>query len=383
MSTIHTAPPAALDPLVFRNVVGHFASGVTVITTTVDGELFGTTASAVSSLSMEPPMMLACLNRSSSTHDAVVKAGYFGINILAEEQGDLAMKFGRKGADKFDGVAVTVSGHGGVPMIDGALAQIVCRVEETPTGGTHTVFLGLVQEASAREGAAPLAYYRGTFGRLERVKELAAYDAVRDWVLHRRTPLGEALEPEFIAGEVRSDANNVHNALVKLSAESLVTRGEDGRFTPTPITEELINSVYDGRATIELGVLASHFGKLSAVDVDDLSGMAGQLGELRSRGADALDEFLKLNAKFHNRLVSVAGSTQLTDAYRRLGIGTVWREALAGEDWARLMDHSHVVKLTDALRAGDAESAARAVREHTEFGKALAREVIAGNGGAV
>lgn len=383
MSTIHTAPPAALDPIVFRNVVGHFASGVTVITTTVDGELFGTTASAVSSLSMEPPMMLACLNRSSSTHDAVVKAGYFGINILAEEQGDLAMKFGRKGADKFDGVAVTASAHGGVPMIDGALAQIVCRVDETPTGGTHTVFLGLVQEASAREGAEPLAYYRGTFGRLERVKELAAYDAVRTWVLHRRTPLGEALDPEFIAAEVRSDANNVHNALVKLSAEALVTRADNGRFTPTPITEELINSVYDGRATIELGVLASHFGKLSDVDVDILSGMAEELGELRGRGADALDEFLKLNAKLHNHLVSVAGSTQLTDAYRRLGIGTVWREALAGEDWARLMDHSHVVKLTDALRAGDAESAATAIREHTEFGKALAREVIAGNGGAV
>ncbi len=383
MTTTQTTPGSVFDPMVFRDVVGHFASGVTVITTNVDGELFGTTASAVSSLSMEPPMMLACLNRTSSTHDAVVRSGYFGINILAEDQGDLAMKFGRKGADKFDSVAVSYSEHGNVPMLDGALAHVVCRVDETPAGGTHTVFFGLVQEASAREGAEPLAYYRGTFGRLERVKELAAYDAVRDWVLHRRTPVGEALVPEQIAVEIRSDANNVHNALVKLSAEGLVSRGGDGQFAPTPMTEALINSAYEGRATIELGVLASHFEKITEADVVELCAMSEKLGQLRERGADSLDEFLKLNAKFHNRLVSIAGSVQLTDAFRRLGIGTVWRQALSGADWARQMDHSHVVALTDALRSRDAVKAAQAVREHTDFAKKLAGEVISGNGGAV
>src|SRR3954447_18506745 len=225
MST-NTISEFGVDQLVFRNVVGHFASGVTVITTAVGGELFGTTASAVSSLSMEPPMMLACLNRSSSTHDAVVKADWFGINILAEDQGELAMKFGRKGGDKFSGVSVTRSEHGGIPLLDGALAQIVCKVEETPTGGTHTVFFGLVAEASAREGAEPLAYYRGTFGRLERVKELAAYDAVREWVQRRRTPLGEELDPAAIAAAIKADADHVHNALVKLMAEALVIRND-------------------------------------------------------------------------------------------------------------------------------------------------------------
>ncbi|MCG2621444.1 flavin reductase [Arthrobacter sp. I2-34] len=372
-----------VDQLVFRNVVGHFASGVTVITTVVDGELFGTTASAVSSLSMEPPMMLACLNRSSSTHDAVVKAGWFGINILAEDQSDLAMKFGRKGADKFDGVSVTRSQHGGVPLLDGALAQIVCKVEETPTGGTHTVFLGLVAEAGAREGAEPLAYYRGTFGRLERVKELAAYDAVRDWVLHRRTPLGEELDPAQIAAALKADADHVHNALVKLTAESLVSRADNGGFLPTPITHELIESVYDGRATIELGVFASHFGKFTGEVVAELGSLAAELGRLRERGQDGLDEFLKLNVKFHDRLVSVAGSAQLADAFRRLGIGTVWRQALSGDEWARQMDHSHIVDLTEALRARDPEDAKAAILAHTEFGKQLAREVIDRHGGEV
>ena len=94
----------------------------------------------------------------------------------------------------------------------------------------------------------PLAYFRGAFGRLERVKELAAYDAVREWVLRRRTPLRHELDPAVIAAETKSDPQNVHNALVKLTAESLVTRGDKGEFLPTPITHELIDSVYDGRA---------------------------------------------------------------------------------------------------------------------------------------
>jgi flavin reductase (DIM6/NTAB) family NADH-FMN oxidoreductase RutF/DNA-binding GntR family transcriptional regulator len=375
------AAEVAVDPAAFRHVVGHFASGVTVITTVVDGEYYGTTASAVSSLSMEPPMMLACLNRSSSTHDAVLKAGVFGINILAENQSDLAMKFGRKGGDKFDGVPVTLSAEG-VPMLDGALASIVCRVEETPTGGTHTVFLGVATDASARAGE-PLAYFRGAFGRLERVKEIAAYDAVRDWVLGRRTPLGSTLDPVEIAAQAKSDPHNVHNALVKLTAESLVIRGDKGEFLSAPITRELTDSVYDGRLTIELGVLASHFDKFSEEDVAELSRLTEELARLRQGGKDELDGFLKTNAKYHNRLVSVAGSAQLTDAFRRLGIGTVWREALNSEEWARKMDHSHIVELTAALKDGDQARAAEALRLHTEFGKELASDVIARHGGAV
>ena len=375
------AVSASVDPTVFRNVVGHFASGVTVITTVVDGQYFGTTASAVSSLSMEPPMMLACLNRSSSTHDAVVTAGMFGINILAEDQSDLAMRFGRKGGDKFDGVEVTLSEQG-VPMLAGALATIVCTVEETPTGGTHTVFLGSVTEAAANRGE-PLAYFRGTFGRLERVKELAAYNAVRDWVLRRTTPLGQDLDPAAIAVQIRSDADHVHNALVKLSAESLVHRGDDGGFLPTPITHDLIDSVYDGRATIELGVLASHFDKISDDVLAELDRITGELGRLRESGENGLEDFLKVNVKYHDTLVSVAGSAQLADAFRRLGIGTVWRQALSGSEWARHMDHSHIADLTAALKDRNASAAMDSLLAHTAFGKTLAREVINRSGGQV
>lgn len=370
-----------VDQNVFRNVVGHFASGVTVITTAVNGELFGTTASAVSSLSMDPPMMLACLNRSSSTHDRVVEAGVFGINILAEDQGALAFHFGRKGEDKFATVPHTLSPEG-VPLIDGALATIVCQVAETPTGGTHTVFLGLVTHSEAHD-REPLAYYRGTMGRLEPTKELAAYKATRNWVLLRTNPLGEELDIDAIAAASRADADHVATALVKLESEHLVFRTENGKYQPKPITAELTDSVYDSRATIESGVIASHLAKLSDETVTTLREITEKLATLRQSSDADLDEFLALNVAYHDALVGVAGSSQLTDSFRRLGVGTVWRQALTKEEWARQLDHSHVAKLTDALAARDVAGALEALNSHTAFAKSLARDVVARHGGQV
>ena len=161
---MNAAESALADQQVYRDVIGRFASGVTVITTTVDGAPFGTTASAVSSLSLEPPMVLVCLNKTSETGAAVFKAQSFAVNILADAQEHLAAKFATKGADKFAGVAVR-TGLTGNPLLDGSLATIECRTVETVTGGTHTVFLAEVLTAQARE-LAPLTYFRGRFGRL-------------------------------------------------------------------------------------------------------------------------------------------------------------------------------------------------------------------------
>ncbi|CAH0245514.1 flavin reductase family protein [Rhodococcoides fascians] len=163
----HPAAAGALDQGVFRNVAGHFTSGVTIITTESDSRLFGTTVSAVASLSMDPPMMLVCLNKSSSTHDAVRERGRFAVNILALEQRDFAGRFATKGADKFRDVPV-VRSERGLPLIEGALASIECRVVNAVPGGTHTVFIGEVLDARSRPGE-PLTYFRGQFGSLERV----------------------------------------------------------------------------------------------------------------------------------------------------------------------------------------------------------------------
>lgn len=148
----------------FRDVMGHFASGVTIITTASAGETFGTTASAVSSLSLEPPMVLICMNRSSSTGQAIARSGAFAINILHEGQHDLARRFATKAPDKFAGVEVVTGPHR-QPLLADALATIECDVAETLTGGTHAVYIGEVRSGVSYEGA-PLAYFRGEYGQL-------------------------------------------------------------------------------------------------------------------------------------------------------------------------------------------------------------------------
>lgn len=157
--------PRAVTGEEFRDVIGRFASGVTVISVECEDESYGTTANAVSSLSLEPPMALVCMNETSSTGRAIARARAFAINILGEGQAELARRFATKAPDKFDGVPV-VRGPFGQPLIDGALATVECEVVQAVRGGTHTVFIGEVRSASSQEGA-PLAYFRGRFGRLE------------------------------------------------------------------------------------------------------------------------------------------------------------------------------------------------------------------------
>lgn len=149
----------------FRHVIGHFASGVTIVSTERDGTPYGTTANAVSSLSLEPPMVLVCMNESSSTGQAVAATRRFAINILHEDQHELARRFATKDPDKFAGVELRTGGFG-QPLLADALATIECQVVETLTGGTHAVYVGEARSAISYDGA-PLAYFRGEFGRLE------------------------------------------------------------------------------------------------------------------------------------------------------------------------------------------------------------------------
>jgi flavin reductase (DIM6/NTAB) family NADH-FMN oxidoreductase RutF len=176
VGTIGTSDSRRLTSEEFREVIGHFASGVTVVTVSVDGRLYGTTASAVTSLALEPPMLLVCMNRESATGRAMASAGTFAVNILGEEHGELATRFARKGGDKFAGVELT-DGEQGHPLLAHAIAQLECRVTEQVVAGTHVVFIAEVETGSARPGAPPLAYFRGRFGRLELADEVEPDDA--------------------------------------------------------------------------------------------------------------------------------------------------------------------------------------------------------------
>ena len=179
----------------FRDVISNFASGVTVVTVMHDGRVYGTTASAVTSLSLEPPMLLICMSKQSETGRAVSAAGRFAVNILGANQADLAERFAQKGGDKFAGVRVT-PGKWGEPLFEDALATLECLVAEETTGGTHYVFLAEVESGSAG-GGTPLTYFRGQFGRLELTRgqfERRAADALDDELRAADADLAAAVE---------------------------------------------------------------------------------------------------------------------------------------------------------------------------------------------
>ena len=155
--------PPCLDPARFRETIGHFATGVAVVSTRLHGIDHGLTASAICSLSLEPPMLVVCLNLQSATQAAIARSGRFGVSILAQEQDDVAVRFATPRSDKFAGVAFRHGLHG-QPLLEDSLARLECDVESETIGGTHRVFIGLVRFADVVPGA-PLTYYRGGFGR--------------------------------------------------------------------------------------------------------------------------------------------------------------------------------------------------------------------------
>ncbi|MDX2376363.1 flavin reductase [Microbacterium sp. LRZ72] len=366
---------------VFRNVVGHFASGVTVITTQDGPDLFGTTASAVSSLSMDPPMMLVCLNTSSSTHDHVAAAGRYAINILAVDQGEIASHFARKGADKFATVSHSVS-DSGLPLIDGVLATIECRVVETASGGTHTVFLGEVIDAQARPGE-PLAYFRGQFGSLEPSNEAAAYDRVRSAVLRRHTPIGQEISVDELSDHTGSAPTFVYNALVRLATEDLVTRTAAGGFAPTPVSAAMIDNLYGARESIESGVIEQYLADAPEETIAEIVRIAQDLVSRKPETSEELDAFLAANLNLHCTIVGLAGSRQLVSQFRQLSISTVWRDTYQAEVWQDKLGHPLIPELVAAITVRDAENASRIVREQVRFVKKATKHLIEQHGGAL
>ncbi len=157
-----------IDPDAFRSVLGRFASGITVLTTLDDaGRDVGMTVSAFCSVSLQPPLVQACVDHAASMYDALQHAERFGVNILGSEQEALSRRFADvESTHRFDGIGYT-RGENGVVLLDDALAHIECRVVARYEAGDHTLFIGEVERAAARD-ARPLLYYRGGYAQLER-----------------------------------------------------------------------------------------------------------------------------------------------------------------------------------------------------------------------
>ena len=156
-------PIPVLDRREFRNALGSFATGVTVITTTTaDGRHVGLTCNSFASVSLTPPLVLWSLGTQSSNLTAFQQSERFTVNVLGCEQRDLAKKFARSGGDKFTDVMWT-PGLGGVPVLSGCVAHFQCRCVDRYWGGDHVIFLGQV-EAFAHVADAPLLFSHGKFG---------------------------------------------------------------------------------------------------------------------------------------------------------------------------------------------------------------------------
>ena len=151
-----------LGPDRFRSVMGRFATGVTVVTATSPEGPVGLTANAVCSLSLDPLLLLVCFDNDARTLPVVRDVGRFGVNVLRADQEALARLFASKAPEreKFAGVAHTV--HDGIPVIEGVLAWVGCRLERLIPGGDHTIGIGAVEAAEAGQGE-PLLWFRGSY----------------------------------------------------------------------------------------------------------------------------------------------------------------------------------------------------------------------------
>jgi len=153
-----------VDDAQFKLAMSHFASGVTVVTTEQEGTPYGMTVAAFSSLSLHPPLVLICIEKSVRTHEAIATAGKFGVSILSQSQTDVSNRFASRSEDKFSGIA-THRGSSGVPLVDGAITTLECSLREQFPGGDHSIFVGEVVAIETAEGV-PLVYYRSGYREL-------------------------------------------------------------------------------------------------------------------------------------------------------------------------------------------------------------------------
>ncbi|WP_290589921.1 flavin reductase family protein [Alicyclobacillus sp.] len=151
-----------MHPDDFRRALGRFASGVTVVTAAHDGQMAGMTVSAFSSVSLQPPYVLICLDKQAGTIPVLRASGVFAVNILSAGQVDISNQFASKRPDKFSGIDWR-PGRLGAPLLAGVLASVECRVVQEMDAGDHLLYIGQVEATDIDTSAEPLLYYHGRY----------------------------------------------------------------------------------------------------------------------------------------------------------------------------------------------------------------------------
>jgi flavin reductase (DIM6/NTAB) family NADH-FMN oxidoreductase RutF len=147
----------------FKDVMGSFAAGVTVVTTVdAEGRKWGLTATAFTSLSLEPPLCLVCVDKRAGSHAPLTASRKFAVNMLEADQDEISNRFASRIDDKFEGVPHQAGKATGCPLLEGVIASMECEVTEILPGGDHDIFVGELKSVAVAEGE-PLLYWRGKY----------------------------------------------------------------------------------------------------------------------------------------------------------------------------------------------------------------------------
>jgi 3-hydroxy-9,10-secoandrosta-1,3,5(10)-triene-9,17-dione monooxygenase reductase component len=161
--------PPVSDSREFRSALGMFATGVTVVATLTRDGFHATTANSFTSLSLDPRLVLVCLNTASRTLSAIAETGVFSVSVLSEFQEDVSQRFADRdrpaGTEAFRGIRISLDGHG-CPRLDESLASFGCKVHALHEGGDHVIVVGEVVEMSVRSAGDPLVFHEGAYRRL-------------------------------------------------------------------------------------------------------------------------------------------------------------------------------------------------------------------------
>lgn len=149
-----------MDDQTFRMAMGKFATGVTVVTTELNGEVQGMTANAFMSVSLEPKLILISVANKAKMNESIRNSGVFAVSLLANDQEEMSMYFAGQIKEKRD---ITFKSFNGMPVIDGALANITCDVHNSHVEGDHTLYIGKVRDISISDEGKPLTYFSGRY----------------------------------------------------------------------------------------------------------------------------------------------------------------------------------------------------------------------------
>lgn len=341
------------------------------------------TASSVTSLSMDPPMMLVCINRAAPMAASVSAAGCFSINVLSEQGAALAHRFATPSEDKFRGVP-TVEGLHGMPLLEDALAHLECEVVEEVVGGTHSIFLGRVLRARAAARGEPLAYFRGKFGRFQFAVNDDVYQRVRSLVVEREYAANSIVDVTDLADALAVDEASAFYALTRLTEDGLLRRDPERGYVVVALDSRTSDYAFDARSMIQAGVIERVLPDLVDGRIEELAAHVDDMAMLIAHDQFVdFDAYLDANYSFHLGLVRLAGNPALEAAFDSLGLRSVMRRSFGATSKTSADFVSVHEDIVDGLRRRDVSATVAALRRYSDMAKLRMREVLGEHGGVL